>query len=81
MKEMNELHKAIAEHILKHFRPGTAENHDKVIEIDDFVDLWEPKELPRLAEIEYVMVQLGFKNEESRVGFGFYVVNPEKEAV
>lgn len=78
MEEFNKLQKTISEKILMNFRPGTAENHDAIIEIDDFVELWKPEELPKLSEIEFVMTKLGFKNEECRVELGFYVVEPKE---
>jgi len=80
MERFNELQTAIAEIILKSFRPGTEENYDAIIEIDDFVNLWSAQELPRLAEIEFVMDKLGFKDDDARVDLGFYVVNPKKGA-
>lgn len=80
MKELTKEEQLIAEKIIVNYLPGSSENHDAIIEIDDFIDLWEDEELPRLADIECVMKKLGFKEEECRIDFGFYVVNPEKEA-
>jgi len=72
----------IASVIFKYYTPGTVQEHDELIEIDDFVDLWAPIERPNLSEIEKVMGMLGFKDEDARMDLGFFVnIVPKKEPV
>jgi len=52
--------KIIADVILNSYTPGTLEQHDGIIEIEDFVDLWTA-DRPILYEIEKTMEILGFK--------------------
>lgn len=63
----------IAQIISESFTPGTREDFDNILDIEDFIELWEDGERPILSEIEKAMMDLGFKNEESRIQFGFYV--------
>lgn len=79
-KNLSNHQSKIAKTITSHYIPGTLEEHDDIIEIDNFVELWPPKELPKLGDIEEVMELLGFKDDISREGFGFYVLIKEEEA-
>lgn len=79
-KDLTKEQTEIAEVILKNFKPGTVEEHDDIIEIDTFIDLWRPIDRPKLSDIEEVMKLLGFKDEFSRQGLEFCVLIVEKEA-
>ncbi len=78
-KEIASDQQLIADVILKYFKPGTIENHDNKIEIDNFIDLWAPVDRPKLSEIEKVLELLGFKDEDARIDFMFLVLIKEPE--
>ena len=78
-KKLTEEQQAIADVIEKHFLPGTLEEYDDVVEIDEFVELWPEDERPELADIEEVMELLGFKDENSRLELDFLVLIPDDE--
>jgi len=80
--QLLEKQKKIADIILGYYTPGTLENHDEIIEIDAFVDLFAPVSNYNLFEIEKVMEILGFKDEEARIDLSFFVkLVPKKEPV
>jgi hypothetical protein len=73
LSQLPEKQKNIAEIILAYYTPGTLENHDEIIEIDSFVDLFAPVRNYNLFEIEKVMEILGFKDDECRIDLSFFV--------
>jgi len=86
MKKKNELtpqlQQQISEVILKYYTPGTVNEHDELIDITDFVDLFAKVDRPDLKYIDQVMEILGFKEEDARMDLGFFVnIVPKKEPV
>ncbi len=63
----------IADVILSYYEAAVIEDYDEMIEIDQFIDLWAPINRPKLAEIEEVLLLLGFKDEEARLDLKFIV--------
>ncbi len=76
-ENLSKEHQRIAELVLQFFEPATIRDYDKTIEIQDFINLFAQVEMPKLADIEYVLNYLGFKKEECRIDFDFLVKTKE----